>query len=317
MNKNSKILIIGFGSIGQRHYRNLSKLGYREVYVYDVDKEKVKDLKSRTVKKISPNELKRFKVAFICSPNNQHVSAALKCARAGCHLFIEKPLSHNLSKLNQLINICQNKKLITLVGCNMRFHPCLRFIKDYLTRGRLGRVYSLSHEFGYWLPYWRPNQDYRKNYAARKKTGGGIILDDLHEFDLLFWLNGFSEVKQSKFVVGKVSDLKIETEDICLASFKFKNGVLGSVKCDYLQKNYTRNCRVVGDRGSLWWDFNDNIVWFKDNKTAKKLLVVKNLDFNEVYLDEVKYYFDCLNKKRAAFNDVKTAAKVLKICLTR
>ncbi|MBU1131473.1 Gfo/Idh/MocA family oxidoreductase [Patescibacteria group bacterium] len=326
MNKKSKILIVGLGSIGQRHYNNLIKLGYKDITVFDVDEKKItfqqaqdeKRLKDyKTIRRITVSELKKFDVIFICNPNNVHIKTALLCAQAGCHLFIEKPLSHNFNNIDKLIEICQKKKLITMVGCNMRFHPCLKFIKNYLEQGKLGKVYSISHEFGYYLPYWRPKQDYKKNYAAKKATGGGIILDDIHEFDLLFWLNNFADIKQSKFVFDQVSNLKIETEDICLAAFKFKNNVVGSVKCDYLQQNYTRNCKVIGAKGNLEWDFNRNIVWLKSHDSSKKLFAIKNFDFNKVFIDEVKYFFSCLKKKQKTFNDLKTADDVLKICLKR
>lgn len=317
MSKNLPILIIGFGSIGQRHYRNLSKLGFSNVYVYDIDKEKIADKKLKTVKKINLKESKQFDVAFICNPNNWHIKTAIQCAQAGCHLFIEKPLSHNLNGIKRLLRICQNKKLINMVGCNMHFHPCLRFIKDYLEKGKLGKVYSISHEFGSYLPYWRPNQDYKKNYAAKKATGGGIILDDIHEFDLLFWLNNYEKVIESKFIFDKVSDLKIETEDICIASFKFNNKVLGLVKCDYLQQNYRRSCKVVGARGSLEWNFNKNIVWLYTRQRSKKLFEVKNYNINNMYINEIKYFFNNIDKKQQTFNDIKTAASVLKYCINR
>ncbi len=255
--------------------------------------------------------------AFICNPNNEHIKAAIKCAEAGCHLFIEKPLSHNLAGIQKLLKICDKNRLITLIGCNMRFHPCLKFIKRYLEEKKLGKVHSIVHEFGFYLPYWRPQQDYRKNYAAKKETGGGIILDDIHEFDLLFWLNDFGPVKDVKFIFNKVSNLEIETEDICFATFKFKNRVLGMVRCDYLQQSYSRKCKVAGEKGNLEWDFKENIVWLKTKEDNKKLFEIKNFDFNNVYIDEVKYFFDCLAKKKKTFNDIGIASEILKFCVER
>jgi len=136
-----------------------------------------------------------------------------------------------------------------MIGCNMRFYPCLKFIKSYLTKKKLGKVYAINHECGYYLPNWRPGTDYRKNFAAHKSMGGGIILDDIHEFDLLFWLNDFAPVKDSKFIYDRLGSLKIDTEDFSIASFKFANKVLGSVQSDYLQQSRTRTCKVIGQLG--------------------------------------------------------------------
>lgn len=317
-NKNSKILIIGFGSIGRRHYRNLKSLGYKNISVFDHDDQAFKESnKIARIKRLNHRSAKAYQVAFICSPNNLHIKHALICAKAGCHLFIEKPLSHNLKGIKRLEKICHQKKLINLVACNKRFYPGLQFIKRYLTEKKLGKIYSIHHETAYYLPYWRPRQDYRKNYAAKKATGGGIILDGSHEFDLLFWLNNFSPVREAKFIFNRAGDLEIETEDNCIAIFKFANQALGSVRCDYLQRVYAGNCKIVGAQGNLTWDFNEQIVWRYSQSGKKKVFEAKNYDVNQMYLKEIKYFFQCLDKKLPTFNNIRTAALVLKYCVQR
>jgi len=315
LSKKTKILIIGFGSIGQRHYKNLRNLGFKNIRIYDVNKDLIKG--KNLIKSINKKELQNFDVAFICSPNHLHIKHALACANAGCDLFIEKPLSHSLKDIKKLENLCKKNKLINLVGCNMRFHPCLEFIKKYLDSKKLGKIYSIDHEVGHYLPNWRKGKDYRKNYAAKKSTGGGIIFDSVHEFDLLFWLNNFFDVVDSKFIFDKVGDLDIQTEDICRAIFKFKNNVFGSVHCDYLQKTYSRSCKIIGDKANLEWDFNENTVWLLSEKSKKRLFFIKNYNLNEMYVDEIKYFFDCINKRKNAFNDIKIAGKVLEYCVKR
>jgi len=316
-NKNLKIIIIGFGSIGQRHYHNLKSLGYKNLTVFDINKISLSKQKISTISQLAINNLKKFDVAIITNPNNVHITTALKCAASGCHLFIEKPLSHNFRGIDQLIKICRQKNLVNFVACNLRFHPCLVFIKRYLVQGKLGKIYSLSFEGASYLPFWRPMQDYRKNYAAKKKTGGGIILDGIHEFDLLFWFVNWRSVINSKFIFDKVSNLKIETEDICLAIFEFQNKILGLVKCDYLQKSYSRNCKIVGARGNLEWDYRKNIVWLKNERGEKKIFVVKKYNYNDFYLAEMKYFLGQVAKRQKTFNDIARAKLVLNYCLKR
>lgn len=318
INKKTAIIIIGFGSIGQRHYGNLLALGYKNLAVFDPADDVFAGFNQvKKIKYLNDGVLRNFAIAFICSPNNLHVKQAIRCARAGCQIFIEKPLSHNLEGIGELIRLLKENETINLVACNMRFHPGLVFIKNYLAEKRLGRIYSLQHEFGYYLPDWRPNYDYTKGYAAKPAAGGGIIFDDIHEFDLLFWLNNFEKVVESKFMFDRVSDLAIKTEDICLASFRFKNKTLGLVKCDYLQKQYTRTCKIIGEQGNIEWDFNENIVWLKTKNGAKKVFEVKDYEVNRMYLDEIKYFFKCLKENKQTANDVETASGVLKYCVAR
>ncbi|WKZ26171.1 MAG: Gfo/Idh/MocA family oxidoreductase [Candidatus Paceibacterota bacterium] len=308
---NTKILIIGFGSIGQRHYRNLVSLGYKNITVFDTDVKKIKYQKLK-IKILDKKTLGNFDIAFICNPNHKHVEASIKCAEAGLHLFIEKPLSHDLKGVTKLEKLLKSKKLIDMVACNMRFHPAFLVIKKYIDSGKLGKIYSVDHEFGYYLPYWRPGTDYRKNYAAKNKMGGGIVLDDIHEFDLLFWINNFSPVKKHLIIKEHSGSLKIETEDIAKGIFQFKNGLSGSVSCDYLSKKYHRICRVVGEKGNLSWDWNENIVWLENEKSVKKIFGEKEYDKNEMYIEEVKYFLKSVKEKKKTFNDVTQAKEILK-----
>ena len=315
MTKSTPILIIGFGSIGQRHYRNLLAMGYRNVYVYDTDKKRVQNEEFR-IENLRVKTLKNFSIVFICTPNHLHIKHALMAVRAGCHIFIEKPLSHNLKGVAELSNVVHKNKLVNMVACNLRFHPCVRFTKDYLEKEKLGQVYSLSFEGGYFLPFWRPYRDYRKNYATKKESGGGIILDGIHEFDLLFWFNQ-AQVRESKFMYAKVGNLQIDVEDVCFATFVFANKVLGVVKCDYLQKAYSRNYKIVGEKGNLEWDYRENIVWLKNEHGSKKLFEIRNYDINNFYIEEMKYFLDCVKKRRPSFNKIHDARHVLKYCVQR
>ncbi|PIS05299.1 MAG: hypothetical protein COT81_01935 [Candidatus Buchananbacteria bacterium CG10_big_fil_rev_8_21_14_0_10_42_9] len=312
-----KILINGFGSIGQRHYKNLKALGFSDIYVFDINKKRLKNKSIKTVSNVTIETLKDFDVVMICNPNNAHVKSASAAVKAGCHVFIEKPLSHSTQGIKELIKLAKQKKAITMVACNMRFHPCLKFIKKYIDAGKLGRIKLINHYFGYYLPKWRPGQDYRKNYAAKRATGGGIILDDIHEFDLLFWLNKFSEVTNSSVIATKLSDLQIETEDVGVAAFTFKNGSYGFVGCDYLQNQYTRTCEVIGSEGKLSWDFNRNIVWLEINNQKKKVYESRKFKVNDMYVDELKYFLRCVKNKAKTFNDFERGFYTLKYCLQR
>ncbi len=310
-NANLKVVIIGFGSIGKRHYRNLKTLGLKEIFVYDSDKSKLIDLPF-VLTSLNKESLSVFDAVFICAPNNKHLSLAKLSAEAGCHLFIEKPLSNNLTGLADLKKIADKKGLITMVGCNMRFHPSIKFIKKFIDSGRLGRIYGISHEFGYYLPLWRPGEDYRKNYAAKKSTGGGIVLDDIHEYDLLFWLNDFSPVLERKIIRNRSGDLAIETEDFAAGSFLFKNGVLGTVVSNYLSRSYRRNICIVGQKGNLTWDFLSNKVIFSGQNFEREIFSATDFDFNDVYKDEINYFFDCLLKSRQTFNSLEKAEIILR-----
>lgn len=320
MDKDIKIIIIGFGSIGQRHYKNLLKLGYKYIYVYDIDQKKIGD-KINRIKKLTQKELGQFKVAFICNPTHLHIKTALQCGRAKCHMFIEKSLSNNLKDVNKLIRLCKKNKLITMVACNMRFNPCLGKIKSLVDRNFVGRIYAIYLEYGRYLPYQRLKADYKKTYAANKKMGGGIILDDIHDFDLLFWFNNFKKVNRVSLTFDKISDLKINVEDICITTLVFDNKVIGNIRCDYLQQYKHRNCKITGEKGNLTWNFRENAVYFeyfnkKNQEKRKKIFKNPSSNLNKTYIDEVKYFLERVKNNKNTFNNLEKSLTVLKLILT-
>lgn len=316
MNKNIKIIIIGFGSIGKRHYSNLSKLGYKNVYVYDIDKKRI-DKGVKSIDELSQKNLSQFKIAFICNPTSLHIKTALKCAESGCHLFIEKPLSNSKKDIEKLINLCKSKKLITMTACNLRFEPCLRKIKNLMDSNYLGKIYAIYLEYGRYLPYQRQGRDYRKVYASSKKLGGGIVLDDIHDFDLLFWFNNFEKIDRVNLIFDKLGKLEMDVEDIANATFCFENNVIGNVRCDYLQQYKHKNCKIIGEKGNLNWNFREDVVYFEYfNKTkgeqAKKIFQPTFNDSDGPYIDEIKYYLHCVKENKNTFNDLEKSLMVLK-----
>src|SRR5204863_1092430 len=123
------------------------------------------------------------------------------------------------------------------------------------------RLVAMQAQVGQYLPDWHPWEDYRRGVSARRDTGGGVILDLIHELDYLLWLNG--EVSQVACVADHVSSLEIETEDVAAILLRFANGAIGTVHLDYLQRAPSRTCRLIGEDGTICWDyFGQQVSWY-------------------------------------------------------
>src|SRR3989338_3505858 len=195
--KDKKIIVVGCGSIGSRHLKNLCSLGVKKLIAVDLDKERlkslekiIKDLKTYTNLDSALEKETYINAGFVCTPTSLHIPVATKLAKAKINLFIEKPLSHNLKGVDNLQKIVKRNKLITMMGMNYRFHPGLKLIKQIIDEGKIGKIYSIVAFGGHYLPDWHPKSDYRKEYAAQKKLGGGVLLTSIHGLDYLRWLAG-------------------------------------------------------------------------------------------------------------------------------
>ncbi len=314
-----RFLVMGCGSIGMRHIGNLLALEAGQVYAVDPVEARRAETEGRfgirTVADVQEALSLEPDVALIATPTSSHVELALGAAKTGCHLFIEKPLSHDLGSTGELIRCVGDANLVSLVGCNMRFHPGLRTVKQLLDQGVVGRVIAILVHFGHYLPDWHPNEDYRSSYSARVELGGGIILDAIHEIDYARWLLG--EVERVACVSGKLTGLDIDTEDTAAMLLSFADGAIGEIHVDYVQRSYTRKCEVVGDRGTIRWDYVAGEVRVLQFGSDAWEVLRQPADWspNDMYVDEMRHFLRCLNREEAPALDVSEAARVLRIAL--
>ena len=201
------------------------------------------------------------------------------------------------------------------MGCNLRFHPCIKKIKELILKKRIGTVISVKAENGSYLPDWHPKEDYTQSYASRKELGGGVLLTMIHELDYLIWF--FGEVKSVFSITGKFSDLKISADDLSVMLIQFKNKVIGEVHLDYFQGSKIRSCKVIGTKGTIYWNSENDSVKLYNNRKKKwtEIMTLRNFDINSTYVDELSYFLKCISMKKETMNSVIQGAKILDIAL--
>jgi len=311
-----KLLVIGCGSIGQRHISNLIDLNGNIVTACDIDNKKLHYVTGkyniRTYTDINKALKETFDAVLICTPPSTHIELAEKVVKHNIPVFIEKPISNDFG-VRELKRITEKKNLIVMVGYNLRFNREINLIKETLDKKEIGKVLSVKAEFGYYLPDWHPNEDYTKSYSARSELGGGILLDASHEFDYLSWF--FGDVKEVFCYAGTYSKLRVDVEDTADILLKFKSGLIGSVHLDFTQRTYTRTCKIIGEKGTINWDCirnKVNIYVSKDNYTRE---FVGENDINESYVDEIKHFIHCVKTGEKPISNLGTAIKTLDIAL--
>jgi len=294
-----KVLLVGCGSIGRRHLRNLIALNQvKKIFVYSKVKNCVSDLKDKNkVSLVESLDDIQVDFAIIANETYKHVDTALMLARKGIHLFIEKPLSHSLfGKLNLLKKIISRNKVKIGVGYNLRFLGAIKFVKTILSQRALGDIYFVKIEVGQYLPSWRSGRDYRTSYSASKSRGGGVALDLSHEIDYMRYF--FGDPHSFKAVKAKVSDLKIDSEDIFEGIYIYDRFIC-SVHMDYLQKDRRRIIRIEASKGSLICDLISKKIIIEINGKKKIVADKKLFDLDETYIREI------LSFKRSIENNLK------------
>lgn len=296
-------LLVGYGSIGRRHLRNLMKVdAVKEVVVYSKIKESSKEIVGKNVSFIdasnvdldSVSDYNKVDFAIIANETYKHIDTAILLAQKGIHLFIEKPLSHNLKKVAALKSIVRKNKLKVFVAYNLRFLPAMQYLKEQLSQKIIGNVYFAQIEVGQYLPSWRPNVAYIDSYSSSTAYGGGAALDLSHEVDYMRYL--FGEPNLWKTIKSKAGELNIDSDDIFEGIYKYEQGFVCHVHMDYLQREATRKLRIVGSEGEIICDFVGK--WMVISLTDRKIELKEEELFNieNTYRAELEHFIQTIKE---------------------
>jgi len=262
-------LVIGYGSIGIRHAEILNNLGC-EVSIVSRRKLSINRcyFSIRDAVNIEDPEY-----IVIANKTSEHITTLIELQKLGFKgtILIEKPLSHNLLKV-------QDKELNNVfVAYNMRFNPLLQKLRQELEGER---IISSQAYAGQYLPDWRPKKNYRDSYSAKMKEGGGVLRDLSHELDFMNWI--FGGWKRVIAIGGKYSELEIDSDDMFGLMFETKKCPLCLLQLNYLDKSARREIVINTNHHVFRIDFI--------NKTFEKdgVIIKSNFDNNFSYIMQHK-----------------------------
>lgn len=298
----SKALIVGSGSIGQRHIRNLKSLGIDSIVA----------LRSRKGHhKILPCELgvvevegwvgvENFgpEIAIISNPTSLHLEAIRNAIPFVKGVFIEKPLSDSIEGVDDLLRLLDENKTVSFVGHNLLFHPIVKAVQEFMASTELGKPINIQCQVGQWLPDWHPYEDFRKAYYARKDLGGGVSRTLIHEINLVAELAG--PPVEVCGMLAKSDLLDLDVDVISNVMVRHESGCVSQIHLDYIQKPPHRSGVITFERGWLTYDFNEcRVVAQSVNDSSPKIIWSgKNYDENAVYVEQIRKFVEYVEEGR-------------------
>lgn len=218
-----KVLVIGMGSIGQRHCEVLQGLEQVE-RVDSVSRKASTGATYGSLDAVVSPEIYDYFV--IANETYRHYETLewITTRMDGKTILVEKPLYEKPYTLDLKSNR-------VYVAYNLRFHPLMGHIRKEIAGEALLYANAIV---GQYLPTWRPGRDYRESYSASSKKGGGVLRDLSHELDYLCWLAG--PLASIEAIDTKVSSLEIDAEDLFTAIGRTEQGSVINVSMDYISK---------------------------------------------------------------------------------
>jgi predicted dehydrogenase len=302
------ILFIGLGSIAKKHIAALERLKI-DFKIYALRS----NLNTECIDGIEnifnldeSNTI--FDFAIISNPTHLHFEFIEKLAKKRINLFIEKPAIHTLYNYENLIQLIEDKKIKTYVACNMRFHPCIRYVRNKLNSETF-KINEVNVYCGSYLPDWRPGVNFRTIYSSIGSMGGGVHLDLFHELDYTIWLFGMPN--ESKSFLRSSSSLNIDSIDYANYILDY-NTFTTSIILNYYRRISKREIEIVFEKETWTIDLIRNEI-----KNDHNEILFQNIEFEtkETYADQIEYFINCIKSNKSPMNSFSESIEILKICL--
>ncbi len=294
------LLIIGGGSIGERHLRCFLGTGRVRVSLCDIDesiREKIADQYDieKAYASLDAALEDPHDAAVICSPAHLHIPMAIQLAQADVSLLIEKPLSLSTDGLDELKKLIEEKNLVTGVAYVHRAHPALSGMRDAIRQGRFGKPVYLIAICGQHFPTYRPA--YREIYYRDHRTGGGAIHDALsHIVNAAEWLVGPTDRVTADAAHLQLDGVEVEDTVHVLARH---GDLLADYSLNQFQAPNELSIQVVCEKGTVRYEPTENRWrWMTEPSDHWHDEPIEPLQRDGLFLNQAENFLDALEGKQ-------------------
>lgn len=302
------ILIIGLGAIAAKHIHAI-RLVCDNAVIYALRSRRPAEQTDGIINIYDLEELPVLPdFGIICNPTASHKESIRQLTALSIPLFIEKPPLHTIKDAQELIADIEQRKLINYVACNLRFHPCIAYLKDHIVTSN-PRINEVNVYCGSYLPEWRPGKDFRRIYSAQAELGGGVHLDLFHEMDYTCWLWGLPE--QSQITVRSCSSLKITAVDYANYILEYPDFTV-SIILNYYRRQPKRTIEILFENATWTVDLVNHTI---TDDTGQLIFEASDFNVLQTYVYQMKYFIDHVKELKQTMNTLEESTAILKIIL--
>jgi predicted dehydrogenase len=303
-----RVLIIGLGSIANKHIHALRTLCH-DIDIYALRSGIIANEIIGVKNIYSLNDLPdAIDFVIISNSTNLHFETILKMIEYNIPMFIEKPVVHDLQSAVKLNRILNYTNTFNYVACNLRFNPCLQFLKSELN-DKFQSINEVNVYCGSFLPEWRPGKDFRQIYSTNSSLGGGVNLDLFHELDYTCWIFGLPN--QNRGYNSSCSTLGISSADYANYLLSYNNFNV-SIVLNYYRRKAKRTIEILFEHDTWTVDLLKNTI---QNDQGEIIIDHHDFEMPSTYLNQLSYFITCLETKRMPMNTISESLEILKICL--
>jgi len=317
MTQQHHVLVVGAGSIGERHARCFAATGRAEVALCELDDARRRAVSLRCGISLSfatweEALASRPAAVVIATPAHLHVEMARQAMTQDCHVLIEKPLSVSLEGASELQTLATNRGVAAAVAYVYRCHPALTAMRSALLAGKFGTPLQVVAVSGQHFPFYRPA--YRETYYTRHETGGGAVQDALtHLVNAVEWL------------VGPVDRLVADAAHLALPGVTVEDtahvltrhgGVLGCFSLNQHQAPNEGTITVICERGAARFEFHHSRWrWMTKPEEAWQEEVYGPLERDALFITQAHHFLDVIEGRAVPTCSLAEAVQTLRVNL--
>lgn len=317
MSEKRSVLVVGVGSIGERHLRCFAATGRAEMSLCEVSgilRETVAERYNvkRAFGSFEAALADKPEVVVICTPAHLHIPMARTAVQNGAHVLIEKPLSTSVDGVNALQQEIETSRRTASVAYVYRAHPALIAMRQAIQSGRFGKPVQLVAVGGQHFPLYRPA--YREIYYKDRKTGGGAVQDALTHI-----------INAAEWMVGPVDRLAADLDHKVLQGVEVEDTVhvltrhgevMGSFTLNQHQAPNETTLTVVCDRGVARFEYHESRWrWCTEPGGAWHDEPVGPLERDTLFIRQAAAFLDAVEGKQSPACTLADGAQTLRVNL--
>lgn len=304
-----KLCMVGLGSMGTRHLRNITALlrARGERFTIDALRSSARPLGDAA--SLLTHQYDRmealpsdYDVAFITNPTNLHYETVQKMAARTRHMFIEKPVFDCCDA--DIAALGLRRDGVYYVACPLRYTGVIQAMQAYTMTHRVFAARAICSTY---LPDWRPG-DYRQSYSAHADRGGGVSLDLIHEWDYLRYL--FGRPQEVVAMRGHYSELALDSDDLALYLGRYPK-LLVSLHLDYFGRAPRRELELYTRDEVVTGDLYHGVVRYASVDSVRSVDIAEERDAYQTR--ELAHFLDILDGKTENDNDILRALDTLRM----
>ncbi len=293
------ILIVGIGSAGRRHAKNLSSLG-ASIACFDPRPDRLSQAQAELTSIINVydsfkrvvSDVDHFAGVVIASPPSFHVEQALTFLECGIPVLLEKPIAPDLPSGLRLEKAVRASAVPVLLGYTYRWWPPFVELRQRLSQKVLGPLRHARFVMSAHLADWHPWERYQDFFMAKREMGGGALLDESHFIDLMLWLFGMPELISGR--VEHISQLEITGDDNVDLLAIYPGNFRVSIHLDLYGRPHEKSVTVVGEDGTLQCLFDPHLLRFSSDAEGDWQATRFRCERNDMFMAEVREFLDLL-----------------------